>query len=129
MRFTLSPGSSVADTGSELDELDRLSTLLDSRYRIPGTPIRFGLDSLLGLIPGVGDVASLAPSAYLIYRAYRLGARKRTIGRMAANTGLDFFVGAIPLLGDAFDLIFKANNRNFALLRREVAARNAEGSI
>ena len=105
----------------EIDKLDRLSTMLDSRFRIPGTPIRFGWDALLGLIPGVGDVASLGPSAFLIYRAHKLGARKRTIGRMSINTGLDFFIGAVPVLGDAFDLFFKANNRNFALLRKELA--------
>ncbi len=106
---------------SELDQLDRLSTLLDAKYRIPFTPIRFGWDSLLGLIPGVGDVAALGPSAYLIVKAARLGARKRTIGRMAVNTGLDFTIGAVPLIGDLFDLFFKANNRNFALLRDELS--------
>lgn len=105
----------------EIEKLDRLSTLLDSRFRIPGTPIRFGWDSILGLVPGAGDLASLGPSAYLIYKGYRLGARKRTILRMSANTGLDFVVGAVPLLGDVFDLVFKANNRNFALLRKELA--------
>ena len=105
----------------EIEKLDRLSTLLDSRFRIPGTPIRFGWDSILGLVPGAGDLASLGPSAYLIYKGYQLGARKRTILRMSANTGLDFVVGAVPLLGDVFDLVFKANNRNFALLRKELA--------
>ena len=105
---------------TEIENLDRLSTLLDSRFRIPGTPIRFGWDSILGLIPGAGDLASLGPSAYLIYKGYRLGARKRTIIRMTANTGLDFIVGAVPILGDVFDLAFKANNRNFALLRKEL---------
>lgn len=105
---------------TEIENLDRLSTLLDSRFRIPGTPIRFGWDSILGLIPGAGDLASLGPSAYLIYKGYQLGARKRTIIRMTANTGLDFIVGAVPILGDVFDLAFKANNRNFALLRKEL---------
>lgn len=94
--------------------------MLDSKYRIPGTPIRFGWDFVVGLIPGIGDVASLGPSTYLIYRAHTLGVRKRTIGRMAVNTGLDFFVGAVPVLGDVFDLIYKANNRNFSLLRSEL---------
>lgn len=111
---------------SEIEKLDQLSTLLDSKYRIPFTPVRFGWDSLVGLIPGVGDVASLGPSAYLIYKAHSLGARKRTIGRMAANTGLDFFVGAIPVLGDVFDLVYKANNRNFALLKAELAERDVK---
>ncbi|WP_282063845.1 DUF4112 domain-containing protein [Roseobacter litoralis] len=105
---------------SEFDRLDRLSSLLDSRFRLPGTPIRFGWDSLLGLIPVAGDLATLGPSVYIIYKGYRLGARKRTILRMTANTGLDFVVGAVPILGDVFDLTFKANNRNFALLRNEL---------
>ncbi len=111
---------------SEIEKLDHLSTLLDSRFRIPGTPIRFGWDALLGLIPGAGDLASLGPSAYLIYKGYRLGARKRTILRMTANTGLDFVVGAVPILGDVFDLAFKANNRNFALLRKELSDASAK---
>ncbi|MEQ6204891.1 DUF4112 domain-containing protein [Sulfitobacter sp. HNIBRBA2951] len=106
---------------SELDRLDRLSTLLDAKYRIPFTPIRFGWDSILGLIPGVGDVAALGPSAYLIAKAAQLGARKRVIGRMVVNTGLDFTIGAVPLVGDVFDLVFKANNRNFDLLRAELS--------
>ncbi|WP_299417733.1 DUF4112 domain-containing protein [uncultured Sulfitobacter sp.] len=110
---------------SEIEKLDRLSTLLDAKYRIPGTPVRFGWDSLLGLIPGVGDVATLAPSVYLIYRANALGARKRTIGRMAVNTGLDFTIGAVPVIGDLFDLVFKANKRNFALLRAELDVKGA----
>lgn len=108
----------------ELDKLDRFSTLLDSRFRIPGTPIRFGWDSIIGLIPGAGDLVSLGPSAYLIYKGYALGARKRTIVRMTANSGLDFIVGTVPILGDVFDLVFKANNRNFALLRKDLAVRS-----
>lgn len=112
----------------EIDKLDRLSTMLDSSYRIPFTPIRFGWDFVVGLVPGVGDLATLGPSAFLIYKAHKLGARRRTIGRMSMNTGLDFFVGAIPLFGDAFDLIFKANNRNFALLKRELDRQLSEES-
>ena len=110
---------------TEIEKLDRLSTLLDARYRIPGTPIRFGWDTILGLVPGVGDVAAVVPSAYLIYKAGKLGARKRVIFRMGMNTGLDFFVGAVPVVGDIFDLVFKANNRNFDLLTAELG-RHAE---
>lgn len=109
---------------TEIETLDRLSTLLDARYRIPGTPIRFGWDTILGLVPGIGDLGALAPSGYLIYKAYRLGARKRTLGRMSLNTGMDFVIGAVPILGDIFDLVFKANNRNFALLRADIMARS-----
>ncbi len=114
----------MASPASELEKLDRLSTLLDNRFQIPGTPIRFGWDSLMGLIPGAGDLASLGPSAYLIYKGHRLGARNRTIVRMIANTGLDFVIGAVPILGDVFDLVFKANNRNFTLLRQDLSQRS-----
>ena len=114
---------------AEIDKLDRLSTILDSRYRVPGTPIRFGWDAILGLIPGVGDIASLGPSVFLIYKAHRLGARKRTIAKMSVNTGCDFFIGAVPVLGDAFDLLFKANNRNFLLLRKELERRSADDKV
>jgi len=109
----------------EIEQLDRVADLLDARYRIPFTPIRFGWDSILGLIPGVGDLATLGPSAYVIYKAHKLGARKRTVGRMAVNTGLDVTIGAIPLVGDVFDLMFKANRRNFALLRDDLASRDS----
>lgn len=106
---------------ADIQKLDHLATMLDSRFRIPGTRIRFGWDFLLGLIPGVGDVATLGPSAYLIYKGYTLGARRRTLIRMTVNTGLDFLLGSVPVIGDIFDLFFKANNRNFALLRKELA--------
>ena len=109
---------------TEIERLDRLSNALDSQYRLPGTNFRFGWDFLLGLIPGVGDVATLLPSVFLIYRAKKLGARKRILGRMITNTGLDFLLGAIPFLGDVFDLIFKANNRNVAILKKELERRS-----
>jgi hypothetical protein len=110
-------------SAQEIERLARLSRLLDSKFRIPGTSIRFGWDQLLGIVPGVGDLAAVAPASYLIYRAHRLGARKRTIGRMVANTGVDFAIGSIPLLGDVFDIYFKSNKRNIALLQRELARR------
>ncbi|ABD55123.1 DUF4112 domain-containing protein [Jannaschia sp. CCS1] len=110
---------------SDIEKRVDLSTMLDSRFRVPGTSLRFGWDSVLGLVPGVGDVATLAPSAYLIYRGHMLGARKRIIGRMAVNTGIDFVVGAVPILGDVFDLAFKANNRNVAPLRAELEHRKS----
>ena len=114
----------AADTTPErqkaLQDLDRLSTLLDSKFRVPGTSIRFGLDGVLGLIPGVGDVVTVGPALYLLYRGHQMGARRRTLVKMAANTGIDMTVGAIPVLGDLFDVFFKANKRNVALLRSEL---------
>lgn len=108
---------------ADLDRLDDLADLLDSRYRIPIIDVRFGLDAILGLIPGIGDLAALAPSAYLVWRAREMGVRRGVIGRMALNAGLDFVVGSVPVLGSIWDVYFKANRRNVALLRDEIAGR------
>lgn len=104
----------------KLAELDRLSRLLDSEWRIPGLGLRFGVDAVAGLIPGIGDAATGLVSAWIIFTAWRLGATHGIMGRMIANTVIDTAVGAIPLAGSVFDLFFKANNRNMALLRRHL---------
>tara|TARA_A100001391_G_scaffold86699_1_gene56940 strand:- start:615 stop:983 length:369 start_codon:yes stop_codon:yes gene_type:complete len=102
----------------EKARIERLARWLDARFTIPGTGIRFGLDSLVGLVPGVGDLAMFAPALWIIIRAVALGAPAHLIVRMAINTGLDLVIGAIPVLGDLFDLGFKANLRNARLLSR-----------
>ena len=106
---------------AEIERLDRLADLLDSRFRIPVIDVRFGLDAILGLIPGVGDFAALLPTAYLIREGRRMGASNGVIGRMTVNAALDFVVGSIPVLGSLWDIWFKANRRNMALLREEIA--------
>ena len=93
-----------------------IARLLDTAFRVPGTDIRFGLDGILGLIPGVGDVAGAALSGYVILTAARAGAPNTLLARMLANVGLDALVGAVPLLGDLFDVAFRANVRNATLL-------------
>jgi hypothetical protein len=108
----------------EVARLDRLAYVMDSRFKVLG--IRFGLDSILGLIPGIGDAAALGISGYLIAEAARAGASKGTIIKMVANSGIDAVVGSIPLIGDIFDVAFKANNRNVALVRREMLRRHEE---
>ena len=108
-----------------LEELDRLAHNLDARFRLPGTDVRFGLESIIGIVPGVGDAVSLLPAGYILMRGYRMGARRRTLLRMAANTGIDTLLGAIPFLGDAFDVLFKANLRNIDLLRRDITRQGA----
>lgn len=102
----------------EADRLRALARLLDSAVRIPGTNIRFGLDALIGLIPGVGDASGAAMAGYIVLAAARMGVPKAVIGRMVLNIGVDTVVGAIPLLGDIFDVRFRANLRNSALLDR-----------
>jgi hypothetical protein len=105
-----------------------LTRLLDSAAKIPGTGIRFGLDPLLGLVPGLGDIAGAALAGYLVLLAQRLGAPRSVIVRMLANVAVDTVGGTVPLVGDAFDVAFKSNTRNLALLERTLAvpARDVE---
>lgn len=105
---------------ARLERLERLAHNLDSRYRVPGTNIRFGWDAILGLLPGIGDIAALAPAGYIWLEAHRMGAPRSIKARMAMNTGIDWVVGSIPLVGDLFDVGLKANRRNVALLRTHV---------
>jgi len=109
-----------------VQRLERLSRLLDSSFRIPGTRIRTGLDPLIGLIPGVGDLAGAALSTYLVAEAARLGIPRRTLARMMTNVGIETIVGAIPILGDLFDVAFRANRRNVKLLENALRRQESE---
>lgn len=108
----------TAPTNAEEAQTERLARLLDSQFRVPGTRLRFGIDGVLGLLPGVGDAAGLALSSMVIVQAVRLGARGATVARMVLNVAIDTVLGAVPVLGSVFDFAFKANNRNVALLQR-----------
>jgi hypothetical protein len=99
-----------------LKKLQQLARLMDTAWRIPFTRIRFGFDSVVGLIPGAGDVVNLGVSAYTLLLARRLGAPNSLLLRMAANAGIDFGLGSVPIAGDIFDLFFKSNTRNLKLL-------------
>jgi hypothetical protein len=120
VRRTRLGAQSAAETRAEIERLTRLARLMDTRFRLPFVPIRFGLDTILGLVPGVGDAATALPALYLIYRGYKLGVPRSTLVAMAANVGLDVTVGSIPVIGDAFDLFFKANRRNAHHLQRHL---------
>ena len=106
-----------------LARLDRYATLMDARFRVPGTRIRFGLDPIIGLLPGIGDVLGLALSLYVVVEAIRLGVSKRVLFKMLRNVGLEALVGVVPVLGDVFDIGFKANLRNAALLKGYIEER------
>ena len=99
--------------------LDRYEEWLDSKFRIPGTPFRIGLDGIIGLLPGIGDLTTTGISLLFIADAIKVGARKRVIARMLGNVALDLAVGLIPFMGDAADFIFKSNTRNLRLLKAE----------
>lgn len=108
---------------ADLERLDRFANLLDARFRLPGTNWRFGLDTIIGLVPGAGDLVTVGPQAWLIWQGYQMGASRATLLRMAANAGIDLTLGSVPIVGDIFDMVFKANMRNVRLLRQEIAAR------
>jgi hypothetical protein len=101
-----------------LDSLRRWAVILDSLFRVPGTSIRFGLDAIVGLIPGVGDVASPVYTALILIEGLRRRVPAVVQARMVLNTSLDMVVGLIPLLGDIADVAWKANLKNLALLER-----------
>ena len=107
---------------ARLKRIRLLSRLLDEQFRIPGTTYRVGLDGLLGLIPGVGDAAGALLSAYIVYKAIRLGAPSTVLLRMIANIGIDTIGGAIPVVGDVFDMAWKTNKKNTALLHAYLAS-------
>lgn len=113
--------SAAEHSRSELAALGRLSYYLDDLFGVPGTSYRVGLDPLLGLVPGVGDVATSAASAYIVARAAALGVPRATLARMVLILVVDAVVGALPVVGDVFDAVWKANRRNVRLLDARLA--------
>ena len=104
------------------ENLDLLAHVLDDWFRIPGTSIRVGLDGIVGLIPGIGDILGGLASCILIFAAWYRGLPYVTLVRMVTNVAIEVIVGTIPFLGDAFDIAWKANRRNYALMTRHFNA-------
>ncbi|MDX6458213.1 MAG: hypothetical protein QOJ51_1488 [Acidobacteriaceae bacterium] len=102
------------------ENLDVLSHLLDDWFRVPGTSIRFGLDGIIGLVPGLGDIIGGLASTIIVVAAWVRGVPYVTLLRMVVNIGIEVLLGTIPLLGDAFDIAWKANRRNYALVVRHL---------
>jgi Domain of unknown function (DUF4112) len=117
----------AADHTKTLSRLQRIAKIMDTAWGIPFTRIRFGMDSVIGLVPGAGDVIGLGISAYTLLLAHRLGAPSGLILRMLANAAIDAGLGTIPILGDVFDLFFKSNTRNLKLLA-DFLERNKSGT-
>jgi hypothetical protein len=116
----------VSDRLATLNRIRRLSRLLDTAIRIPGTKFRIGLDPIIGLIPGAGDIVASAFSAYLIYLATRFNLPSAVINKMIFNIALEAVVGGIPLIGDLFDAAYKSNIRNLALLEQHLSITDPE---
>lgn len=115
------PSAGEHRTPTAVVQLRRTAELLDAAVRIPFTPWRIGLDGLIGLVPGAGDVVGAVLAGGIVLQAMRLGAPSGLLLRMLANVALDAVVGEVPILGDLFDIGFKVNLRNVALLERHLA--------
>jgi Domain of unknown function (DUF4112) len=109
-----------------LNRIRKFSRLMDSAFGIPGTKFRIGLDPIIGLVPGAGDLVDTAFSAYLIYLATRFNIPRATLGKMIYNISLEAVIGSVPLVGDIFDAFYKSNMRNLALLEAHLEAAEPE---
>lgn len=105
----------------DLTNVRALATLLDSAVTIPGTNFKVGLDALIGLIPGFGDLIGMVVGGYIVTTAARLGVPKAVLTRMVLNIGTDAVAGSVPVVGDVLDAAWKANTRNVALLEQAIA--------
>mgnify|MGYP003406541042 CR=1 FL=1 len=105
---------------SKLTRLRRVSKILDNAIAIPGTKISFGLDPILGLIPGGGDTITGGIAAYIVVEAARMGVPREILGKMVSNIVIDSFAGTVPVVGDLFDLGWKANVKNLELLEKHL---------
>lgn len=111
-----------------LKRIERLAKLMDTAWGIPFTKWRFGVDSVVGLVPGAGDVVNLGVSVYTLMLAHRLGAPNALLLKMAANSGIDFGIGSVPVLGDIFDMFFKSNTRNLKMLTEFLASQGMKSA-
>ena len=110
------PGTAVV----RIERIRRAARVLDAAIPIPGTKYSFGVDAVIGLVPGLGDAVGVVFASVILYQAFRLGASKRLLTRMLYNVGIDGILGAVPLLGDWHDVVWKANLRNVGLLERHL---------
>jgi hypothetical protein len=108
------------DPHSVRQRVEALEKLLERSFVIPGTKIPFGLDSVVGLVPVIGDLITAAMGAYMVWEARNLGMSKWQLVRMTANVGIDTALGAIPLVGDAFDFIWRSNSKNLRIIRKHL---------
>jgi Domain of unknown function (DUF4112) len=109
-----------SDPQAVRQRVEALELLLERSFHIPGTRIPVGLDSLIGLVPVLGDLITTAMGAYLVWEARNLGMSKWQLTRMTANIGIDTVVGVVPFVGDAFDLIWRSNSKNLRIIRKHL---------
>lgn len=112
--------SMSSDPHSVRQRVEALEQLLERSFHIPGTKVPIGLDSIIGLVPVLGDVVTAAMGAYMVWEARNLGMSKWQLMRMAANVGVDTALGAIPLAGDVFDFIWRSNSKNLRIIKKHL---------
>ena len=116
-----------ASAAKRLSRIKTIAWAVDGAFRVPGTRFRFGLNSILGLTPAAGDVLLTGVSLYIVNEARKLGVPREKITRMLANVGIEAVAGSVPILGDLFDMSFKANLRNIAIIEEHLAERDLYG--
>jgi hypothetical protein len=124
--FTLPSGTDPASVRARVAMLERL---LERSFTIPGVNVPVGLDAIIGLVPVLGDVVTTALGAYVVWEAKNLGLPKWQLARMGANVLLDTAIGAIPLVGDAADVLFRSNSKNLKILTRHLDKHHPETRV
>lgn len=128
----LSPGAQTrlvelevrhASEAAALERLESIANLMDAKFNVPILPVPIGLDTIVGLIPGIGDTISLGVSSVIVHGAHRLGVPKARLGRMGANMFVDWLIGLVPLIGDFADIGWQANLRNVRMAREHLERR------
>ena len=127
VRVVYDPKKGAAHPPS-MERFERVAKLLDSKFEIPGTGIRFGLDPILSFIPFLGDLITLVISSMLIHTMHTHGASRKVVVKMLLNAGLDTLIGAIPLVGTVFDVFYRANDKNIRLLKEHYYEGKHQGS-
>ncbi|QDU62006.1 hypothetical protein Pan216_28720 [Planctomycetes bacterium Pan216] len=113
----------LGSSSRRFERINRLARFLDSAVHVPGTNFRVGFDALIGLLPGVGDILSAGLASYIVFEARQLGVPKRKLFRMVWNVAVDSVIGAIPIVGDWFDIAYKANRKNLDIVREHLGER------
>ena len=127
-QFDRMPGM-ARDAQSVRQRIEMMEQVLENVFTIPGTRFRVGLDSMIGLIPVVGDLVAAAMGAWIVWEARNLGMSRWQLIRMSANIGVDTAIGAIPFVGDAFDLAFRSNSKNLRIIRKHLDRHHASTTI
>jgi hypothetical protein len=115
-----------AREAAHLERLESLANLMDAKFNVPLLPVPIGLDTIVGLIPGIGDTISLGVSSLIVHGAHRLDVPKRHLGQMGGNMFVDWLIGLVPLIGDFADIGWQANLRNVRITREQVERRWAQ---